>query len=204
LAHREAEVEQARAELERWKQQRQARPIPPTVESITMTLASGSKRLLEFGDEVSTVLERILVGKIRAVPYQLFQSNKVVLRAEFELSLAVIVPDQFAALLAGTSDWQPTRWFPTKTVQVDLFENTLVPNNALMAYELTKYMTLEEAGTLLSMSKRTTHLASQLGKAMVAAGITDPFIRLTSPPENASRWRTRERFFLQDDQRMAG
>jgi len=39
------------------------------------------------------------------------------------------------------------------------------------------------------MTKRTACIARDYGKALKAAGQTDPYIELTEPPENASRWR---------------
>jgi len=44
-------------------------------------------------------------------------------------------------------------------------------------------------GKMLGMTKRTACIARDYGKALKAAGQTDPYIELTEPPENASRWR---------------
>src|SRR5262249_6144536 len=49
--------------------------------------------------------------------------------------------------------------------------------------------TLGEAARTLGVSKRLAHVATTAGLAMLAAGITDPFIRLTEVPLQASRWR---------------
>jgi hypothetical protein len=153
-----------------------------------------SGRLLEFGPEVGSLLEQLIVDKIRVVPYQVFGSNMVVLRAEFELRLVGILADDLVRYLEGSEDWTPNEWLPVKSVQVDLFEPSLAPKHALMAYELVRFLTLEETGELLGISKRQAHLSSKLGKAMHEAGIADPYIRLTVPPKAASRWRVHEKF----------
>jgi hypothetical protein len=54
------------------------------------------------------------------------------------------------------------------------------------------------------MSKRQAHLCSQLGAKMAAAGVKDPFVRLTERPEKVSRWRrVRGRRATDEDQRRA-
>ena len=153
-----------------------------------------SLRLLDFDREAAVLLERLLVDKIWAVPYQVFGSNKVVLRAAFEINLVAILPDDLLSLLAGSGNCQPNEWLPTKKLTVDLFDPTLVPTHALMAYELSGYLNLVEIGGVLGISKRQAHLAAQLGKAMCEAGIDDPYIRLVTAPLAASRWRTHPRF----------
>jgi hypothetical protein len=45
-----------------------------------------------------------------------------------------------------------------------------------------------KVGAAIGMSKRQAHLCSQLGAKMAAAGVTDPFVRLTERPEKVSRW----------------
>jgi hypothetical protein len=54
------------------------------------------------------------------------------------------------------------------------------------------------------MSKRQAHLCSQLGAKMAAAGVKDPYVRLTERPEKVSRWRrVRGRRATDEDQRRA-
>jgi WD40 repeat protein len=76
-------------------------------------------------------------------------------------------------------------------VVVDLFEPSAAPKNALYAAELMRYLTFKEIGELLGISKRCAHLAAQLGRQMLAKGITDPFFRLQEPIAG-SRWGNRK------------
>jgi hypothetical protein len=76
-----------------------------------------------------------------------------------------------------------------ESIRVDLFPPSTVADNAVIAHELYRFLTLQETGDLLSLSKRQVQRAKKLGKAMSEAGITDPYVRLQAPPKAASRWR---------------
>ena len=52
--------------------------------------------------------------------------------------------------------------------------------------------TLDQLAAELGISKRTAHLALQMGKQLQAAGRTDPFLPLTACPENPARWRFKD------------
>ena len=84
-----------------------------------------------------------------------------------------------------------------RQITVDLFEPSLAPRYALQALELYQlntdvHPTLAQMAAELGISVRTTHLALQMGKALHAAGRTDPFQPLTECPENPARWRFRK------------
>jgi len=196
LQQREIEVAEAAAELGAWRQQRATRPAVPTADSIRLAIESASRRIIDFEMDAGVLVEQLIVGQIQSVPYQQFGTNKVVLRAEFELSLAAVLSEQLVAALSGASDWQLNQWLPIKRLQVDLFEPSLVPLHAVAAYRLSlekengKCKTLCQIGHELGISKRQAHLAKQLGKEMNAAGITSPYIRLERALESVSRWRT--------------
>ena len=49
-------------------------------------------------------------------------------------------------------------------------------------------MSLSKIGTAIGISKRLAGLAAQVGAAMAARALTDPFVRLTERPEKVSRW----------------
>jgi hypothetical protein len=172
-------------------------------ERIKQKLREHSERLLELNREAGALLERLIPDKIKAIPYRQFGSNKIVLRAEFELRLANLLPARLLDALKG-AQLDSAEWAKPIPMLVDLFEPSLTPLHAVKAAQRRATMTLDQIGKDLIISKRAAHLASQLGLEMLAAGISDPFIRLDSPPENASRWRPHAKFLLGDDQREAG
>jgi hypothetical protein len=135
-------------------------------------------------------VRKLIDGKLHAVPYQQFDSAKVVLRAHFRLQLARLLPENmYACLMQGTNP-EKCELLPPIDLVIDLFEPTDVPAHAVRAWGLAKLdKTLMQIRSELGLSKRVAHLAKQMGKAMEETNVTDPYVRLTKAPEQASRWR---------------
>ena len=81
---------------------------------------------------------------------------------------------------------------------VDLFEPSTGPKYGLAAVRLKEKAEEDEEelgltaiGRRLGINKRKANIALQYGRAMRAAGVTDPYRELTEPPAGASRWRAR-------------
>lgn len=187
LANVDAELEQLRKNL----------TAPPQVsrETIRQRIDELAAGLLDCDVSCGSHLARLIRGKIRAVPYRQFGSDKIVLRAEFDFRPVRILPDQLLAALSSKEFGGVIDLLPTKTLVVDLFDSSSAPKYALTAFELkasNPSITLEQLGERLGISKRTAHLALQLGKELNQAGLSDPFVRLIEAPLNASRWRTRK------------
>jgi DNA invertase Pin-like site-specific DNA recombinase len=191
LAGREQELKLVRsrlAELSSREHQRQQLPSPAELlghlESLRVDLLTGDRR-------AAVILRSLLDGPIRAVPYQQFGSDKVVLRAEFELTLTNGFPASIAdsakhAVMGAAEGISLAR----RPVVVDLFEVSAVPRHAVEAHALQKTgMSLSKLGEALGISKRLAGLAARTGAAMAARGLTDPFVRLTARPEKVSRWK---------------
>ena len=74
-------------------------------------------------------------------------------------------------------------------ILVDWFTPSALPRHAAAAYELAKAgLSRVKIGEALGFSKRQALFCSRLGAKMAAAGLTDPFVRLTERPEKVSRW----------------
>lgn len=189
LHQRQKEVLIAKAKLEQLDAQTDS-SIPPTREQ---KIESMAKQLLAMDRETGVVLQR-LVDRIHAVPYQQFGGNKVVLRAKFELRLAAILPDQLLPALLGNHAEAGAGRLHVIPMTIDLFERSAGPQYFAEALTLSKASTtLEDIGKQLGIGKRKAHIAVQYGRALEAAGLTDPFIELTAEPTAASRWRTHPR-----------
>ena len=68
-----------------------------------------------------------------------------------------------------------------------------MPRHAVEAHDVRETgMSLSMIGAALGISKRLADWASQIGAAMAARGLSDPFVRLSERPERVSRW-NRER-----------
>ena len=67
-------------------------------------------------------------------------------------------------------------------------------NMALQPWNLNRQgLTPTQIGRKLGITKRRADLAVQYGKALELAGITDPYIELTSMPAKASHWGPRKK-----------
>lgn len=169
--------------LERNEEKRRLAP-----EQIAATIRDVSAKLLDMDSEASDLIRR-LAPRILAMPYQQFNSNKVVLRAKFELELASLLPQRLSAILKE-NDTVPDAHILTIPLCVDLFIPSSGPRFGLRAAELSNQrIRLVDIGEKLGLSKRSAHVASEYGKAMTKAGIVDPYVELTEPPAGASRWR---------------
>ena len=136
---------------------------------------------------------KALVGEIRAVPYQQFDTNKVVLRARFELRLSALLPVRTRAALADLCEGPIHEQFDRIPMLIDLFEPSTGPKYGMEALRLKEEegLGLTAIGRKLGITKRQANIATQYGEAMRAAGMTDPYVELTAPPAAASRWRKR-------------
>ena len=187
---REDKLAVVEAELEALDQRDKAVVVPARTD-IEQRIAELVPRLEQMDRTVRDELE-CLVGRIWAVPYQQFDSDKVVLRARFQLRLWALLPPQTRALLIGLYDERIADEFDLVPMQVDLFKPSTGPRCGLRAVELETQHGWgpTRIGQKLRITKRKACIALEYGRKMRAAGITDPFIELTEPPKAASRWRT--------------
>jgi hypothetical protein len=195
LAEREQQLRLVKAKAEEVVAKLKERRAPPNKEEVNRCLKSAAAELLDMDREAGVILAQLLDGPIRAVPHLQFGSNKVVLRAEFRIRLANLLPDQLRACLDDPEAVPVNPTLESIGITVDLFNQGSAVKHAMDAATLAleKKLTLEEIGRVLETSKRTAHLAKQLGTKLIEAGLRDPYIRLTEPPARASRWRSRKR-----------
>ena len=190
LVTRERDLKVVRSRLAELASRTQDRKPPPTADDILRHLESLQSGLVARDRRAGVILRRLLVGPIRAIPHRQFGSNKVVLRAEFDLVLSQSLPAIVAESIAG--DAEATLSDPRlvrQQILLDLFTPSALISHALEAHELVETgLSLMKVGAALGISKRLAHLCNQLGAKMAAAGVTDPFIRLTERPEKVSRW----------------
>lgn len=184
LAEVQGELDSLTARDESW--------APPTIQEITKAIAEWIDRLQAMDRGVCDDLE-LLVGRVKAVPYQQFGTSKVVLRAQFELRLAAFLPARTRAVLAGLLDDSVYTRFEQRTLLVNLFEPSTCPEHGSAALALNQQQGMNPTaiGKALGITKRQADLALQYGRKLRAANLQDPFIELTEPPAKASRWRNR-------------
>jgi hypothetical protein len=174
-------------------------------EQQAMSIFSGSLPTPEdFAEELKLVSEKILVldasaaallpklaPVIRAVPYRQLGTPQIYLRAEFELMLAELLPDQLLDMLhqrtAGVA--QTELRVP---VSVDLFSRPQYVKDAERCLPLLKGdATIKgtAVGNALGITKLAANRARVLAMEMLANATDDPYVRQVEAPAAASRWR---------------
>lgn len=190
IMHRENELFEKKSELEGLAAESR-NLAPPTKKEVQDRIAYLVARFSSMNRDARNDL-KTLVGRIRAVPHVQFATDKIILRARFEIRLGALLPTRTRATLAGLfhdPDWSRFESIP---VEIELCELSTGPKYGVKAFEMSKELGPTAIGKRLGISKRNACLATDYGKKMQIAGVTDPFAELTSEPEKASRWRPRK------------
>jgi DNA invertase Pin-like site-specific DNA recombinase len=191
LKDREHDRRLVRSQLAELASRSHCRKPPPSPQDIMAHLEALMASLLANDSRAGVILRQVLDGPIRAIPYQQFGCTKVVLRAEFTVTLTRALPPE----VAGVAEADPVaaNLFPEGVqhqMLVDLFVPSQIARHAMKAHELAnKGMTLVEIGNALGILKKIAGDCNKLGKLIVAAGATEPFVRLDERPEKVARWR---------------
>lgn len=190
LAERERELKLVRSRLEELSLRESQRKELPSPEALLAHLDSLRVDLIAGDRRAAVILRSLLDGPIRAMPYQQFGSDKVVLRAECELTLTSSLPAVIAESIRQDGlEAVDGLALVKRSVAVDLFGMSAVPKHAVEAHALQETrMSLSKIGVALGITKRLAGLAAKFGAAMESRGLTDPFVRLADRPEKVSRW----------------
>lgn len=190
LRDREQELARLQAELDALNARDNVAVTLPTRQQLTEHIQACSAKLLDLHPEIASLLRRLLPTAIRAVPYRQFGSDKIVLRAEFDLNLVALLPDELYRLLQRGDEPTIGQRFQVEHVVVDLFAMQDIPRHAMRAADLRDAgQTYKAIGEALGVTLRKAELAVQLGKSMHAAGVSDAYTQVTEQPTHASRWR---------------
>jgi len=194
LRAREGELRQVRYETAEISERARVSCPPPSGDDVRRVLDEIASSLLEgFGRQVGPLLRRLIADKIRAVPHMLFDRGTLHLRAHFTLNLLGLLPEQWQQLLEERV--QPEVLAAAAEMRsvplvVDLFKRPTRIRCAKAVYELVSGgLSIADAARRLSIPETSANRAFRTGKAMVEAGIGDPYIEVKSMPERPPRWR---------------
>lgn len=188
ITERQRNLDRVRADLERLSTEQSSVQVPTSTQILARI--EELKRAIQSMNRESCAHLKLLVQKIVAVPFQQVGSDKVVLRARFEVTLFGLLPPRLGLFLRGLRpEHLPPGFAPTFHC-VDLFEPSAGPRYAKDAVALADQGLGPAAiGRALGISKRNASIARDFGLHMRSQGVTDPFEELTAPPSRASRWR---------------
>jgi hypothetical protein len=131
----------------------------------------------EFARQLRRIVPRIVVQ-----PYQLCDGGKVVLKASFKLHLSEHVANLKArALLAPDLD---------QTVELDLFDRPQRAQHRTSVVALLREgKTYKEAAKLCRITAPAAQNAGALQRLMDRLRLDDPYVHLTSPPNDSRKLR---------------
>lgn len=167
-------------------------PIP-TLEEIETKIERIKPLLLDtLGREAGAIL-RQLVGRIEARPYRAFDSDRVVLRAHFELKLIALLPSQWQSFMAqrrGTPDAIEIEGYLTIPMVVDLFKRPQFVRHAWDVYRMAdEGKTLQEITKDLGIGRDVAKAAKRLAKLMKSISVEEVYTPLIEKPaELPTRW----------------
>lgn len=155
-------------------------------------------RTVQLGDDAARpLLRQLLDGPIRAVPYQPLGNSNVVLKAEFSLRLVKLLPEDLCLMLPSTAEFAGQNEVLRQSHSIHLSNLSLPQQHAFRAVEFydatpEKRPTLKQIAVHLGISKRSAHLALQLGKKLRDGEHDDVFVRLIECPPKPARWRFKD------------
>jgi hypothetical protein len=166
----------------------------PTPDAIRRIIGDVKAKLLgDFGREVGPLLQRLIDGKIRAVPYKRFDGDSLHLRAHFTLNLLGLLPDQWQQLLedrATPEDIAQLAEIQAVPMIIDLFKQPPRVTHALTVYGMVQDgLTIAETARRLGLPETTANRAYKTGKALTEQGLEDAYVMVESMPTRPSRWR---------------
>ncbi len=154
----------------------------PTISWAQLKQEAGSifNELASDTPEFSRAMNR-LIQKLQVFPYRLCDGGAIVLRAEFELVLANLLPT-----FAGQSIEILRR-----PLRINLFDPTQREQMRPSILELTAQggLTERQIAAQLGVTQPVVQRAKKLARQMASLGLADPYVRVTDPPEEYGKLR---------------
>ena len=133
-------------------------------------------------DQETGRLMRQLLPDLQIVPYAICDGSDIVAHAEFTLTLTPLLPAEFQS--------RPESQIFTRQMVVTLGSiSQPVKFHSEAAALQQQGMKQRDIGSQLGLAQSAVEKALRIHRQMVEQGLTEPFIRLTSLPENCHRLR---------------
>jgi hypothetical protein len=188
ITQQETGLARVRADRERLAIERQKLAVP-TKQGVLGRIDE-LRRSIQHMDRQSRGDLIPLMQNLAAVPCQQVGSNKVVLRARFQLSLLPLLPPGVSLFLGQLDPVLLPPLLTPRQCLVDLFSPSAGPRYWKAALELADQGNgLTAIGNALQTTKRNAHIALMYGRQLRELGLSDAFMELHGAPGAASRWR---------------
>jgi hypothetical protein len=145
-----------------------------------------------FGDEsrAAVILRQLLDGPILVVPFMRIDGKRVVPRLEFTINLVAALPSAVAGPLrqAAAAEDEPPVMLERPLVVNAFAEPQLVKHARVIVDRRLAGKTYKEIAKELDLTEYHMENCAAIVRLMEAAGLTEPYHRLTEKPDRVSRW----------------
>jgi hypothetical protein len=195
LAERERELAIVRSRRREVDEQAGRKEKLPSAAKLLEHLEAVKLQLL--GDEARAVviLRQLLDGPIRVIPYMRIDGKRVVPRLEFTINLVAALPTAVAGSLrqAATAESEPPAGEPAAMLQRTLVVNAfaepqLVKHARVIVERRLQGKTYKEIAKELDLTEYNMENCAAITRLMEAAGLPEPYRRLTEKPDHVPQW----------------
>jgi site-specific DNA recombinase len=197
LADRERELAMVRARRQEVQEQAGRKEKLPPAAKLLEHLEAVKGQLLGDENRAAVILRQLLVGAIRVVPFMRIDGKRVVPRLEFTINLvaalppAVASPLRQAATAAGAEETKagsPEPLLQRKLVVNAFDEPQLVKHARVIVQQRLAGKTYKEIAKELDLTEYHIENCARIVKLMEAAGLAEPYRRLTEKPDHVPQW----------------
>jgi len=197
LADRERELAMVRARRQEVEEQAGRKEKLPTAAKLLEHLEAVKGQLLGDENRAAVLLRQLLVGPIRVMPFMRIDGKRVVPRLEFTINLVAALPSAVASPLrqAATAEGggetkadSPGTVFE-RTLVVNAFdEPQLVKHARVIVQQRLAGKTYKKIAKELDLTEYHMENCAKIVKLMEAAGLAEPYHRLTEKPDHVPQW----------------
>jgi hypothetical protein len=195
LAGRERELAIVRSRRREVEEQASRKGPLPSAAKLLEHLEAVKGQLLGDEARAAVILRQLLTGPIRVIPYMRIDGKRVVPRLEFTVNLVAAFPPAVAGPLrqaAAADENEAGAELPPllqRTLVVNAFaEPQLVKHARVIVQQRLAGKTYKEIAKELDLTDYHMENCAKIVKLMEAAGIAEPYRRLTEKPDHVPQW----------------
>ncbi len=194
LADRDRELTMLRARREEVEEQAARKGPLPSEAKLLEHLEAVKGQLLGDEARAAVILRQLVDGQIRVIPYMRIDGKRVVPRLEFRLNLVAALPTAVAGpLRLADSQAEAAEASPPAMLQrdflIDAFaEPQLVKHARLIVTRRLEGKKYKEIAKECGLSDYHMENCARIVRLMEAAGLPEPYRRLTEKPDHVPQW----------------
>jgi len=195
LAERERDLAIVRSRRREVEEQAGRKEKLPSAAKLLEQLEAVKAQLLGDEARAAVILRQLLDGPIRVIPYMRIDGKRVVPRLEFTITLVAALPPGVAGPLRqeAAAEGDPPAGEPAAMLQRTLVVNAfdepqLVKHARVIVERRLQGKTYKEIAKDLDLTEYNMENCAAITRLMEAAGLPEPYRRLTEKPDHVPQW----------------